>query len=408
MKNISRYILVIIAILALVVALPELYWLAFEKPNRAPFVMYSCVDNDFMAIEDGVRMDNKGNVYTLEEFEQKLPLLNMRQLMVSGTMPDSIRGYAMDPHEVSIHRSFYRYKPSTKYAPKPGLYPLFESESGRAQLEMPSDFFRIGLRMEFVDAATNKVDEEKTRMFTAVLQKRGFLFPAKMIEGIPTTRKSCDEGYMVVDSNDLLYHVKMIEGRPYVKKVDLPEGFSFGYIGCVDFKDKRYYCYIFTEENDLFILTQDEYELVQWPIENLDPATEEIRIYGDFFNYNVISVSQNYMNVVALDKEYVKIDEYNKSWPDRSETKQGVIFSYLFPAEITLDNRNTSYRDFYFSGSAGFRWLILNVILLAVHIMIIRRRRVIMKNHLIDLALILVTGIYGFITVNIFPNKFFD
>jgi len=32
MKNISRYFLVIIAILALVVSLPELYWLAFEKP----------------------------------------------------------------------------------------------------------------------------------------------------------------------------------------------------------------------------------------------------------------------------------------------------------------------------------------------------------------------------------------
>ncbi len=408
MKNISRYILIIIAIISFTVALPELYWLAFEKPIRAPFVMYSCIDNDFMILDDGVRTDNKGNIHTRDEFEQKLPLLNIRQLMISGTMPDSLKGFEMDPHEVSSHRSFYRYKPANKNAPKPGLYPLFESESGRAQLEMPEDFFRIGLRMEFINASTNKVDEEKTRMFTAVLQKRGFLFPAKMIEGIPTTRKSCDEGYMVVDSNDLLYHVKMIEGKPYVKKVDIPEDFNFKYIGCVDFRDKKYYCYIFTEENELFILTQDEYKLKKWPVEKLDPDNEEIRIYGDFFNYNVISVGENYMNVIALDKEYEKVAEYNKTWMKRSETKQGKIFSYIFPAEINLDHKYSSFKDFYFTRTKGFQWIILNTILLIVHILIIRRRKAVLKNHLIDMGLVLVTGIYGFIAVNIFPNKFFD
>jgi hypothetical protein len=408
MKNISRYILVLIAILSLVVALPGLYWLSFEKPNRAPFVLYSCIENDFMIIDDGVRKDNKGNEYTLDEFEQKLPLLNMRQLLVSGTMPDSIKGFEMDPHEVNAHRSFFRYKPATKNAPKPELYPLFESESGRAQLEMPKDFFRIKLRMEFVDAATNTVDEEKTRMFTAVLQKRGFLFPAKMIEGIPTTRKSCDEGYFVVDSNDMLYHVKMIEGKPYVKKVDLPDGFKFKHIACVDFSDKKYYNYIFSEQNELYILTQDEYKLVKWPVENLNLEDEEIRIYGDFFNYNLISVGENTMHVIALDKDYNKVAEYNKDWLKRSETPQGKVFSYIFPAEISLDDKYSSFKDFYFHRSAGFNWIFLNVILLIIHFLIIRRRKAILKNHLIDFALVLVTGIFGFMAVNIFPNKFFD
>ena len=408
MKNISRYILVIIAILSFVVALPGLYWLSFEKPNRAPFVMYSCIEDDFMIIDNGVRTDNKGNEYTLDEFEQKLPLLNMRQLLVSGTMPDSIKGVEMDPHEINAHRSFFRYKPANKKAPVPELYPLLESESGRAKLEMPEDFFRIKSRMEFVDAATNKVNEEKTRMFTAVLQKRDFLFPAKMIEGIPTTRKSCDEGYFVVDSNDKLYHVKMIEGKPFVKKVELPDGFNFKHIACVDFSDKKYYCYIFTDQNDLYILTQDEYKLVKWPVESLVPETEEIRIYGDYFNYNVISVGENYMTVVTLDKDYKKIAEYNQTWLERSETPQGKIFSYIFPAEISLDYKYSSFKDFYFTRTAGFNWLILNIVLLIIHFFILRKRKAVIKNHLIDLALVLVTGIFGFIAVNVFPNKFFD
>ena len=408
MKNISRYILVFIAILSFAVALPKFYWLVFEKPIRSPFIMYSCIDEDFMIIENGIRKDLKGNEYTREEFEQKLPLLNMRQLIVAGVMPDSIKGHEMDPHEINSHRSFFRYKPATVFAPKPELYPLFESESGRAQLEMPQDFFRIQGRMEFVNAATNKVIEEKTRMFTAVLQKRGFRFPAKMIEGIPTTRKSCDEGYIVVDANDMLYHVKMAQGKPYVKKIDLPEGLKFKFIGCVDFKDKKYYCYLFSEDNELYVLTQDEYELIKWSVEGLNPENEEIRIYGDFFNYNVIQVGRNYMKNTVLDKDYKKVDKYSSSWLKRSDTVQGKVFSYIFPAEVNLEHKYSSFNDFYINRSKGITWIILNVIFLIIHVVIIRKRRANIKNHIIDLAIIFITGIYGFIAINIFPNKFYD
>ncbi|MFZ5940382.1 MAG: DUF4857 domain-containing protein [Bacteroidota bacterium] len=405
MKNLSRYILIAIAVLSFMVALPGLYWLAFEKPISAPFIMYSCIDDDFVSIHDGVRMDRKGNELTLDEYEQKLPLLNMRQLLMSGTMPDTIKGVEMDPQEVNLHRSFFRFKPATMHAPKPGLYPMIESESGRAQLEMPKDFFRISGRMEFVDAASNEVNEEKTIMFTAVLQKNGFRFPAKMIEGIPTTRKSCDEGYLVIDDNDALFHVKMIEGKPYVYKVDLPEGMKFSYINCVDFKDRKYYAYLFTTTNELYILTQDDYELVRWSVDNLNPPTEEIRIYGDLFNYNVISTGENYMNVTILDKNYARVTEYNETWESREESKQGRIFSLLFPAQISLTDDNSSFRNLYMAVSPGFAWLILNLVLVAGQFVIYYRRKLKNRSRYFDMAIIALTGIYGFIAVNFFPNK---
>ncbi|MEA1898468.1 MAG: DUF4857 domain-containing protein, partial [Bacteroidota bacterium] len=270
MNKISRYTLVFIAILASAITLPELYWLAFEKPIRAPFVLYSCIDHDFM-IQDFnkgiIRMDNKGNQYTRDEFELKLPLFYIRQLLISGTMPDTINGMAMDVQTIGRARSTFRLRPRTMIAPDPGLFPLFESESGRANLEMPEDYFRIKWRMEFINAKENKVYEKKSQMFTAVLQKRGFDFPAKMISGIPTTRKSCDEGYLVIDEKDQLFHIKMIEARPYVKKVEVPENLKFKHIECVDFKDKKYYSYLITSNNEVYILTQDEYELIKLPIE---------------------------------------------------------------------------------------------------------------------------------------------
>ncbi len=291
MVRISRYILVLVAVMAAAATLTQLYWMVFEKPVRAPFIMYSCVDDDFMIQRSGepiVREDTRGNQYTREEYEEKLPLLYMRQLMLSGTMLDTIRGIAMDAHDINMARSFFRYTPNDRYTPDPGLYPLLESESGRANLELPGDFFRITWRMEFTDAKSNKVDEEKSQLFSAALYHFGFQFPATRIAGLPTTRKSCDEGYLITDAAEQLFHVKMVKGKPYVQKVELPDGLQFEHIACVDFRDKLYYAYLFDKAGEVWILTQDDYQMVKLPAGAFRPGSEDLRIYGDLFNYHVI------------------------------------------------------------------------------------------------------------------------
>ena len=99
MEKISRIILVLVAILILAVTLPMLYWMAFEKPIKKPVVFYSCIDDDFFILRAGTPAtfeDNKGNKYTREKYVQKLPMMNFQQLMVSGMMPDSIKGIDMD------------------------------------------------------------------------------------------------------------------------------------------------------------------------------------------------------------------------------------------------------------------------------------------------------------------------
>ncbi|MCD6112922.1 MAG: DUF4857 domain-containing protein [Bacteroidales bacterium] len=407
MEKISRYILVLVAILTFSIFLPDFYWKLFEKPNRSPFVLYSCIDKDFIIQQGRNRYDNKGNKLTRKEWEEKLPLLNMRQLMIYGLFPDSINGCIMDPHEIGLNKSFFRFKPKDMNTPQAHLFPLFESESGRVKIEMPQDFFRITKRMEFVDAKTNSVIKNKSRMFTAVLQKRGFAFPAKLIAGIPTTRKSCDEGYIVTDSKDQLFHIKMVKGHPYIQKVKVPKGLKFKYIACVDFRDKKYYCYLFSQKNEIYILTQDEYDLIKFPIKDFQPKKEELRIFGDLFNYNVIRLGENYTQVVALDKEYKKVAEYNKTWLSRAERKEGKVFSYIFPAQISMFNKYSDYINFYYAKTKGFNWIILNLLLVFGHFLILKRRKVIFKNHLIDFSIILITGIYGFLAVNLFQNKFF-
>ena len=411
MVKLSRYFLVIIAIIGMAIVLPKLYWMAFAKPIRAPYVIYSCIDNDFVIMRsgNGVKRTNiKGEEFTRAEYEQKLPLLFVRQLMLNKTMPDSINGVEMDLHEITINRSTFRVRPKEVNAPLPTLFPLFESQSGRANLSMPDDFFRITWRMEFIDAATNKINEQKSRMFSALLYKRGFQFPATTIEGIPTTRKSCDEGYLVIDSANQLFHIKMIKSKPYVKKIDTPNNLTFKTIRCVDFKNKRYYAYLFSTDNHIYILTQYDYQLIKFPIENLNPQVAEIKIYSDLFNFNVIAITDGQIRVTALNHDYQKVDEYTETWPVRNQRTEGKIAQFLFPAQITLTNKTSGFVKFFLAPAKSFNWLFISLLLTVIQFILIKRRGQKTTKHILDFAIIALTGIYGFIAVNIFINKFFD
>lgn len=410
MVRISRYILVLTAIIGSAIALPNLYWTIMEKPVNSPYVMYSCIDKTYMIQRSTpavIRQDAKGNTYTREEYERKLPMMFYMQLASSGTMPDSINGVEMDMHSLRKARSTYRYQPKVKNSPQAGIYPLFESESGRVNLEMPNDFFRIQSWMEFIDAKANKVDEEKSNLFTAALTRRGFEFPSKIIAGLPTTRKSCDEGYMVTDSKDQLFHIKMIKGKPYVKKVKLPENLSFKWIECVDFTNKLYYAYLISANNEVYILFQDTYELLKLPVTGFNPEVDELKIYGDFFNYNVIIDGESYMKNTTLDNKFNKVDEYSERWDTKYQRREGKIFGSIFPFKLNLKSDNSRYIDFRLVRTAGYYWMLLSILLVGAEIFWIKRMKNSVTDHIIDLCIIAVTGIFGFIAVNIFQNKFF-
>lgn len=407
MTKISRYILVIIAIVVGAITLPQLYWMAFDKPVRVPIVQYSCVIEDFTIFdtESKVRSDAEGNTYTRDEYEQLLPLRYTSQLMMDERMPDSINGVLSDMHTFARARSFLRIRPVDFHMPLPKLYPLIESESGRANLELPEDVFRIDWRVDFINCSTNKVDEEKSRLYSADFYHKGFSFPAKMIAGIPTTRKSRDEGYFVIDSDDQLFHLKMIKSEPFIRKIEVPEGLQFKFIKCVDNKDRLFYAYLFSEDGGIYILTQDEYELIRWPIDDFLADEHSIRISGDYFNYNITIQSDDKIKCYALDKDYQVVDTYEYSWTPNSEKAVGKIAAAIFPISIKLEKEVSRFIKLYPTLPKGFVWIIINLVLVFVQLCIIRKRPVELKNNILDLILVFFSGIFGFIAVNTFPNK---
>ena len=401
--------MIFIAVITLAIFIPKLYWTVFEKPIRKPIMHYSCISKQFM-INRGEKewTDAKGNQCSRDEYERMLPMMFFKQLLASGTLPDSINGTALDMRAVSKEKSFFRLKVNEVDAPAPQLYPLFESRSGRAQLELPQDFFRITWRVDFIDASTNQILEEKSQMFSAALFHNGFVFPAELISGLPTQRKSCDEGYLIVDSKDQLFHLKMIKGKPFVKKVDIPERLNFRYIGCVDFKNKNFYAYLVSGKNEIYILTQDDYKLIKWPVEGYDPATCDLKIYGDLFNYTVIIEAEDHIKAIALTPDYQLVDTFTESWKTKEQLQEGKIFASIFPAQLSMNSENSKFIRFYLTPSKGMNWLLVNLLLLVIHVTWLYMRKVRLKNHWVDMAVVAVCGIYGFIAIYLFPNKFFD
>lgn len=191
MKRFSQILLYVTIVLLLVWQLPWCYNFFTSKPEKTPFTLYSFVIDDFaMMGQEGdkgmVRRDLSGNTYTQAQFDSILPMFYVRQLMADERFPDTINGVPVTPRLVQMENFNFRTVPSDINAPRIGLYPLLESMSGRVDLKMPGDVFRItDTGIEFVTIASNTIDHEKSSRFTEAMKKKGFVFRLLKFRVIP-------------------------------------------------------------------------------------------------------------------------------------------------------------------------------------------------------------------------------
>lgn len=204
--------------------LPALYELLSPRTDKTPFVLYSCLNSTFIRFETQGKqiryVNSRGEQFTKAQTDSLLPLFSFRQLVAEGRLPDSLFGVALTPK--LIQQNTFHFKTSPKQLNKPavGLYTMLESASGRVDLTLPSDVFRLtedGL--EFIDCETNSVNRAKSLSFSRELTKHGFTFPVHLIWGNGTTRKDYDNGFLLTDANDRLFQLKMVKGTPWVREI---------------------------------------------------------------------------------------------------------------------------------------------------------------------------------------------
>lgn len=324
MRRFSTLLLYITIAFLLLWQLPWCYNFFVVKPEKTPFTLYSFVIGDFamMGQEEGkgtVRRDLAGNIYSEAAFDSILPMFYYRQLMSDERFPDTINGVATTPRIVQTENFNFRSVPSDINAPSIGLYPLLESMSGRVDLKMPDDVFRITAKgIEFIDMNTNSIKAEKSNQFTEAMTKKGFRFPATKIAGNPTVKKEYDEGYLLLDADGQLFQLKQVKERPYVRAIALPEGLTLKHLYLTEFRNKKTLAFMTDENNAFYVLKSRTYDVVKTGVPTFNPETDALTIIGNMFDWTVrvtTPSSDNYYALNADDYSLIKKLENESSIP---------------------------------------------------------------------------------------------
>ncbi|MCQ2216130.1 MAG: DUF4857 domain-containing protein [Bacteroidales bacterium] len=340
MKQFSKIFFYFICLFLLIWIAPWCYAFFSAKNDTPLLTLYSSVHKGFLNITRGDTngsywCDDNNVVFSREEADSLLPFFYIRQLITDNRFPDSICGRAFTPHEVNNTNFTFYSNPNLINANTVKLYPLLESQSKRVDLVMPSDVFRTtDDGIEFIDMESNSIEAEKSAKFTKVMLDKGFSFPAKQLSGNPSTRKEYDEGYLVLDSENKLFHLKQVVGRPYVRSIDIPLDIEISNVFITEFRSRRILGLLCDSQHKVYVLNSD-YSISLVDIPSFDPIKESMTIYGNILDWTIIIKKDNAYEYYAINADdYSLIAE--KTRPIDNNSVFGLHFTsntdkYVYP-----------------------------------------------------------------------------
>ena len=341
-----QYLIIGLGIIVCVWLLPALYRLVAPNTSRTPFVVYSCMDSSFIQFETINKQvqyaDFKGNTFTKHEADSLLPLFAFRQLVAEGRLPDSLFGVALTPK--LIQQNTFHFKTSPKQLNKPavGLYTLLESASGRVDLQFPPDVFRLTDKgIEFIDCETNTVNKAKSLSFSRELEKYGFVFPVQLIWGNGSTRKDYDNGFLLTDSQNRLFQLKMVKGTPWVRAIKTDGCTITGYkqLFTIEPANRQLVGLVVSDDNQLYAVRADG-TMTHISIDSYDPQTMQITIIGDMFHWTITEYT-------ATDSRYYAVDARTFEQvaraiiPDPAPSIKERIMRYVLPVRLRFTSWDT-------------------------------------------------------------------
>ncbi len=341
-----QYLIIGLGIIVCVWLLPALYRLVAPNTSRTPFVVYSCLDSSFIQFETINKQvqytDFKGNTFTKHEADSLMPLFAFRQLVAEGRLPDSLFGVALTPK--LIQQNAFHFKTSPKQLNKPavGLYTLLESASGRVDLQLPPDVFRLTDKgIEFIDCETNTVNKAKSLSFSRELEKYGFVFPVQLIWGNGSTRKDYDNGFLLTDSQNRLFQLKMVKGTPWVRAIKTDGCTITGYkqLFTIEPANRQLVGLVVSDDNQLYAIRADG-TMTHISIDSYDPQTMQITIIGDMFHWTITEYT-------ATDSRYYAVDARTFEQvaraiiPDPAPSIKERIMRYVLPVRLRFTSWDT-------------------------------------------------------------------
>ncbi|MFH0945313.1 MAG: DUF4857 domain-containing protein [Planctomycetota bacterium] len=405
MIRLSRTVIILLVVAVSAFLLPELYWKAMDQKVHRPFILYSAILDRFMTrtsddFGQTTHADETGKEYDRIEFEKLTPFFNYRNLMKWELLPVEVKGSQYDDDLIRTNMQVLRLDPNDLHTPQIDLYPLYESASLFAQLENPPDMFRLTESMEFIVASSNEVDEEKSALFTSALRGEGFQFPARYVAGNPTTRKPFDEGYIAVDASGTLFHIKMVEGRPWCVNTGVTPAAGVRLMSLSENSRREFYGTLISGDDKVHLISYDSYRLIPLPTVGYEPDRMGLQLYADPLNRTIIfkDLDEDLVHCVLTDRDYNAIRTWDcpvKRADLRLATAAGEL---LFPFRFVNTHQTSDYVLFSVEFGGGLAWL--GILLSLLTLALIRFKRPVgPAASWIDWVIVALTGFYGLIAV---------
>ena len=406
-KNLIFALIVTFTTLAGSWIIPSLVEKMTDESKSYPLMYYSARLKELCLIDfrntSETFSDIKGNQYPRTAYDSLLPLLNARQLMMDNAMPDSIDGHAIDMKTLRMTQVMFRYRPQDMQMPQPAMGVLFEAMPQRGKLTLPGDYFTLTDQITFIDAETNTVDEEKSIRFQKELVKKGFVFPAQAYWGNPSTRKSYEEGYFCLDAHNQLFHLKMVNGRHFVKNTHISDSLDIRWFAMNEVADKRYYGFVFGKEGKAGIIESTEdggYFFRRLDIRPFNPEKDQLTILGNLLYWTVSVTDSRGMDTYGLDKETLScLSAYYQP------VKRGLwdeVSEWLFPIRLSLQDKHSAFINLYWHTGA-WKAFLLNVLLALITFAILRKSTP--TQRWLSVGWALIVGIAGWTALLIMKKE---
>lgn len=408
MKRIYYIVVTTLSITVLSWVLPWLLSMCFPQNMSDPFVSWSPVNDRFIvSMPAGDEQDEPEifdfdpatgtttSHYNREQRDSLLPELYVNQLASKGILPDSIKGIEMSMQNVRRNRWVFTSSPRNFNRSVPTVYPLMESMPARFDLENPTVVLTMPGHVEIIDMENNSIDPTKTRRFAKMFADRGFKFPAIEANANITTRKAYDNGYLIIDANHNLYHLKMQVGRPSMARIKIPDGIVPQHVFVSEFPDRLLYGFVACEDGSLYVIERDNYNMVKLPNVTFFPEKQRATIVKSLFSW-VIKVSDDtdvYWTALDSQNNYNLLGQYHYSYPTgRLDT----IKKWIFPFTVSFTS-DTDLHVYPRISHVSCHAIFLNILLAAFVIYHLRHHTA--GCRIANFVLTLIFGIFAFLPI---------
>lgn len=415
----SKKITLILITLAFFTTMPRFYWKIFSPKKVKQFISYTSIEDDFIIRRvypeqrnDGQR--GKKTTYTLAHKNKNIslsqqkalqPVLYSADLAKNNKLPCiEIEGKCLSQKELSRGWVKNRFIPQGIDEPEPMLHMLIESEPQGAKFNLPDDLFRLTEKkdkIEFITPGIKGVKKEKSRIYTNALKEKGFKFPVIAIASNPDIKKKYDNGFLLVDSNNILFNLKMKKSKPWCVNTGVKIPGNVKKVIVAEPRFKKFMATIFTDK-DVFIVESKGYKLFKLPLSGVDLKYSSISYFMDISGSGTI-IAKNYRNlaenaeskVFGLKNNYSEIKEFTlNQWPGNKEkiSRLNKVEAFIFPFTIVSYSIDSFFNRVRIVPPAYITYSLSASVLSLILLLLISRKE---KFNLFNSTFVFLTGPIG-------------